>query len=244
MTYNEENNIERCLNSVVGLGDEIVILDSFSTDRTVEIARKMGARIEQFPFDNYVSQKNRLIQLAEYDWVLAIDADEYLSPELRSSILSAKNDTAYDGYTSNRRNKIGDVWIGHGTWYPDKKIRFFDRRKITITGKDPHDVMLPMANARIGHLKGDIMHYADENISSRYQTIERHSTRAAEALFASGKKWRFWRMLLKPLVRFLVAYFFRLGILDGYYGWIIARSEVHYVWLREIKLWELWKGKT
>jgi len=241
MTYNEEANIERCLKSVEGIGNEIVILDSYSTDQTTEIAKGLGARIEQYPFDSYVNQKTRLIQLAEYDWVLTVDADEYLSPELKSSILQAMSANNFDGYTSNRRNKIGETWILHGTWYPDKKIRFFDRRKVFITGKDPHDVMQPLAGAKIGHLHGDLMHHADENISSRYQTIERHSTRAAEALFQSGKKWKLWRLVLKPVVRFLIAYFFRLGILDGYYGWIIARSEVHYVWLREVKLWELWK---
>lgn len=243
MTYNEEENIGRCLESVLGLGDEILVLDSYSTDATVDIARHFGARIERCPFDSYVNQKTRLIQLAEYDWVLTIDADEYLSPELKSSILQARATSEYDGYTSNRRNKIGDTWIGHGNWYPDRKIRFFDRRKIHITGKDPHDVMKPLANAKIGHLKGDLMHLADENISSRNQTNEKHSTRAAEALYAADKKSRLWRMLFKPVARFFMAYVIRLGFLDGYYGWIIARSEMHYVWLREVKLWELWKMK-
>lgn len=241
MTYNEEENISRCLESVSGIGDEILILDSYSTDATVDIARRFGARVEQCPFDSYVNQKTRLIQLAEYDWVLTLDADEYLSPELKSSILQARTTSEYDGYTSNRRNKIGDTWIRHGNWYPDRKIRFFDRRKIHITGKDPHDVMQPLANAKIGHLKGDIMHLADDNISSRNQTIEKHSTRAAEALYNAGKKSRLWRMLIKPVARFMTGYVMRLGFLDGYYGWIISRSEMQYVWLREVKLWEMWK---
>lgn len=244
MTYNEEANIGRCLESVKELGDEILILDSYSTDSTTEIARTFGARIEQCPFDSYVNQKTRLIQLAEYDWVLTIDADEYLSPELKASVIAARTINAFDGYTSNRRNKIGDTWVNHGNWYPDRKIRFFDRRKILITGKDPHDVMQPLMNAKIGHLKGDLMHLADDNISSRNQTIEKHSSRAAEALFAEGKKPRLWRMLIKPVIRFLLAYVVRLGFLDGYYGWIIARSEMHYVWLREVKLWELWKSSS
>jgi len=244
MTYNEEKNIGRCLESVKGLGDEILILDSYSTDKTVEIARALGARVEQCPFDSYVNQKSRLIQIAKYDWVLAIDADEYLSPALKSSIQKARTTSGYDGYTSNRRNKIGNTWINHGNWYPDRKIRFFDRRKIFITGKDPHDVMQPMANAKIGHLEGDLMHLADENISSRYQTNERHSTRAAEALYTAGKKSNLLRMLIKPLARFFTGYVLRLGFLDGYYGWIISKSEMHYVWLREVKLWELWKTSS
>ena len=244
MTYNEEENIGRCLGSVKGLGNEILLLDSYSTDKTVEIARALGARIEQCPFDSYVNQKARLIQMAKYDWILAIDADEYLSPELKSSIQIARTIYRYDGYTSNRRNKIGNTWINHGNWYPDRKIRFFDRRKVIITGKDPHDVMQPIVNAKIGRLKGDLMHLADENISSRNQTNERHSTRAAEALYTAGKKSNLLRMLIKPIARFFAGYVLRLGFLDGYYGWIISKSEMHYVWLREVKLWELWKTSS
>lgn len=240
MTYNEEDNIFRCLKSVEGLADEILVVDSFSTDRTVEIAREMGARVEQFPFDSYVNQKARMIQMADSNWVFCIDADEYVSDELRSSILQIKNDKKYDGYTSNRRNKIGDRWLNHGSWYPDKKIRLFDRRKVSITGKDPHDVMTPMAGARIGHLKGDLMHLSDEDINSRYRTINLHSTRAAEALFKEGRSSNLLKMLFKPWIRFFTSYVIRLGFLDGYYGWIVAKSEGHYVWLREMKLWEMW----
>lgn len=226
-----------------GLADEILVLDSYSTDNTVEIARGYGARIEQFPFDSYISQKARMIQMADSNWVLSIDADEFLSDELRTSILNAKGDKQYDGYTSNRRNKIGSKWMNHGSWYPDKKIRLFDRRKVSIIGNDPHDVMQPMAGARIGHLKGDLMHISDLDISSRYRTIDKHSSRAAKALFAKGRTWSLWRVLFKPGIRFFVSYFFRLGVLDGYYGWIIAKSEAHYVWLREVKLWELWNQR-
>ncbi|HUR30570.1 MAG TPA: glycosyltransferase family 2 protein [Saprospiraceae bacterium] len=241
MTFNEEANIERCLKSVEGVGDEILVLDSFSTDRTVEIARSMGARVEQFPFDSYVNQKARMIQMADSNWVLSIDADEYLSEELKASILNARVDKKYDGYTSNRRNKIGSKWLNHGSWYPDKKIRLFDRRKVFITGKDPHDIMQPIADARIGHLQGDLMHLSDEDISSRYRSVNQHSIRAAQALFEQKKAWSLWRMLFKPWIRFFTSYIIRLGFLDGYYGWIVAKSEGHYVWMREVKLWELWR---
>ena len=241
MTFNEEANIERCLKSVEGLGDEILILDSYSTDRTVEIARAMGARVEQFPFDSYVNQKARMIQMADSNWVLSIDADEYLSEELKASIQKVRDNKTYDGYTSNRRNKIGSKWLNHGSWYPDKKIRLFDRRKVFITGKDPHDIMQPIAGARIGHLEGDLLHLSDEDITSRYRSVNQHSTRAALALFQQNKSWSFLRMLFKPWIRFFISYVIRLGFLDGYYGWVIAKSEAHYVWLREVKLWELWQ---
>ena len=244
MTYNEEENLERCLRSVQGVGDELLVLDSYSTDSTVDIARRFGARVEQFPFDSYVQQKARLIQMADSNWVFTIDADEYLSEELKHSIKAARNEKSFDGYTSNRRNKIGDRWLNHGSWYPDRKIRLFDRRKVSIIGKDPHDIMQPMAGARIGHLKGDLMHLSDENISSRYVTLERHSSRAASALYSEGKTSSWWRMYFKPCFRFISSYIIRMGILDGYYGWIIAKSEAHYVWLREIKLWEMRRMKN
>ena len=243
MTYNEEDNIERCLSSVAGLGDEILVLDSYSTDHTVDIAKSMGARIEQFPFDSYVQQKARMIQMANSNWVLSIDADEYLSNELRASIEAVRNEKGFDGYTSNRRNKIGEKWLNHGSWYPDRKIRLFDRRKVTIVGKDPHDIMQPIAGARIGHLKGDLMHLSDADITSRYNTINKHSIRAAEALLREGKSFSFLRIMFKPFIRFFTSYFIRLGFLDGYYGWIIAKSEAHYVWLREVKLWEMKRTK-
>lgn len=242
MTYNEEDNIQRCLKSVEGVADEILVLDSYSTDNTVDIARQMGARVEQFPFDSYINQKARMIQMADSNWVLSIDADEFLSDELKASIQKVKNNKQYDGYTSNRRNKIGDRWMNHGSWYPDRKIRLFDRRKVTIIGKDPHDVMQPIAGARIGHLQGDLMHLSDEDIASRYRTINLHSTRAAEALLRDGKKWSLFRMIFKPCIRFCTSYMIRLGFLDGYYGWVIAKSEAHYVWLREMKLWEMSQG--
>lgn len=238
MTFNEEANLGRCLASVRDIADEILVLDSFSTDNTVEVAKEMGARVEQFPFDSYVNQKARMIQMADSNWVFSIDADEYLSDELKASIKEVIGSGLHDAYTCNRRNKIGDQWMNHGTWYPDKKIRLFDRRKVNIIGNDPHDIMEPIAGARLGHLKGDLMHESDADISSRFRTVERHSTRAAEALFAQGKKPSLWRMFVKPCFRFFNSYILRLGFLDGYYGWIVARSEGQYVWLREMKLWE------
>jgi glycosyltransferase involved in cell wall biosynthesis len=236
MTYNEEQNLPRCLESVIGIGEEIFILDSYSTDRTVDIAKSFGGRVEQHAFGSYVEQKKRLVEKATHDWVFCIDADEYLSDELRNSILQAKANNHHDGYCNNRRNKIGDRWINHGSWYPDRKLRLFDRRKVKITGQDPHDVMLPDEDARIGFLKGDLMHIADIDFSSRYRSNDKHSTRAAEALFAKGKKTNRLRMLYKPVGRFVASFFIRLGFLDGYYGWFVAKSEAQYVWMREAKL--------
>ncbi len=236
MTYNEEANLPRCLESVKGIGDEIFILDSFSTDRTLEIAQGAGARVEQHTFGSYVEQKKRLVKKAAFDWVLCMDADEFLSEELRKSILRVKANNAFDGYLNNRKNKIGNRWINHGSWYPDRKIRLFDRRKVRITGQDPHDVMSPDKDARIGFLKGDLMHLADIDFNSRFQKNQKYSTRAAEALFLKGIEPGLFRRWLKPAARFLTSYLLRLGFLDGYYGWFVAKSEAQYVWMRESKL--------
>ncbi|MFZ1675808.1 MAG: glycosyltransferase family 2 protein [Saprospiraceae bacterium] len=243
MTYNEEENIGRCLQSVTGLGDEIFILDSYSTDRTVELAEKMGARVEQFPFDSYADQRRRMIQMAKNDWILILDADEYLSDELRASVIATENENSFDAYTSHRKSKIGTTWLNHGSWYPDKKIRMFDRRKISVIGIDIHETLKPITKARIGHLQGDLLHLADQDIESRFQKVQYYSTRAAGGLFRQGRQWSLWRILFKPVIRFISIYFIRLGILDGYYGYIVAKSEAHYVWLREVKLWEIWKLK-
>jgi len=155
---------------------------------------------------------------------------------LKNSILQIKKANQFDGYFNNRRNKIGDRWINHGSWYPDRKIRFFDRRKVKITGQDPHDVMLPEKEARIGYLKGDLMHLADESFDSRRLKNEKHSTRAAEALYNNGVRPSLFREYVKPAARFISSYFLRLGFLDGYYGWFVAKSEAQYVKLRELKL--------
>ncbi|MEP6646653.1 MAG: glycosyltransferase family 2 protein [Saprospiraceae bacterium] len=243
MTYNEESNIEQCITSVQGLGNEILVLDSNSTDRTVELARNLGARVEQYPFDTYADQRRRLITFAKNDFILTLDADEYLSEALKSSVQSALQNNSEDAFTSNRKSKIGNTWMDHGTWYPDRKIRLFDRRKVSVTGMDVHEALTPSASCKVGHLNGDLMHNADENIEARYQKVQGYSSRAAATLFRQGKKTDFLRILCKPFFRFVNGYFFRLGFLDGYYGYIVAMSEAQYVWLREVKLWEMWRNQ-
>lgn len=241
MTYNEEANLPRCLDSVQGLGDEIFILDSFSTDNTLEIAGRYGARIEQHAFESFYRQRRRLIDMARHDWVLLLDADEQVSPELLASIQAVRSHPAHDGYYCNRRNRIGDTWIRHGSWYPDKKLRFFNRTKIVHQDNDPHDLLVPAPGAMVSNLKGDILHTSDKNLAGRFQAIERYSTRAAHAYHAKGRRASLVRMLFKPCLRFFTSYILRLGFMDGYYGWIIARSEAIYVWMREVKLWEIGK---
>lgn len=239
MTYNEEGHIAHCLQSVAGLSDDIFVLDSFSTDDTVAIATAHGARVEQHAFDTYAAQRRRMISRAKYDWILTLDADEFLSSELKESVAKAILSDDIAAYTSNRKSRIGNKWLSHGSWYPDRKIRLFDRRKVKVEGHDVHESLVALPNSNVLHLKGDLMHHADENIAARYQKVRAYSTRAAQGLFAQGKRTNWFRIHIKPGIRFVSSYIFKAGFLDGYYGFVVAKSEGHYVWLRETKLKEL-----
>ena len=244
ITFNEAQNIRRCLESANGIADEILIVDSISTDETTVIASSLGARVIAQPFLGYVGQKRYAIAQAIYPIVLSLDADEALSETLRQSILDAKANWKCDCYTMNRLSQIGGRWIRHGGWYPDRKMRLFDREKYEITGIDPHDKFVPSPGARSGHLKGDILHYTNADINSRVHTINRFSTVAAQAFYDRGKRGSWPRLLFKPLFRFFVEYFLRLGFLDGFYGFMIAKTSAQYVFLREGKLLEIQKSKV
>lgn len=242
MTFNEEQNIERCLLSVRDLVDEMFVLDSHSTDTTIAIARDLGAKVASHDFDNYASQRRRLISMAAHDWQLTLDADEYLSEELRQSVLQSHTIEA-DAFTSNRKSSIDGHWIHHGSWYPDRKIRLYDRKMIDVEGHDVHESIVPKAHARILHLTGDLMHQADEDIDARYKKVNLYSTRAAESLMRQGKRTHLLKVACKPCWRFLSSYILKAGFLDGFFGYVIAKSEAHYVWLRESKLLALQKRK-
>ena len=239
ITFNEEKNIGRCLDSVRKVADELLVVDSFSSDATVEIARGRGARVLQHPWENYSRQREMAARSALYDHVLALDADEYLSEALEEAILQVKADWRHDGYTIRRRNQIGDTWIKHTSWYPDRKLRLFDRRKVTFLSLRGHDVIGLEPGASSGRIHADLQHHANYNLHDRGHRDNQMSTEAAFFFYRQGKKGSWWRVLLKPPARFFNEYVIRLGILDGFYGFAIARTAAHYVFLREIKLMEM-----
>ena len=156
ITFNEEKNLKRCLESLGDLPDEILIVDSFSTDRTKEIAESFKARFIQHKFDGYIEQKNVALNLAKNDYVLSLDGDEALSPELLKSIKEL--DLSFDAYTMNRLTNYAGHWVRHCGWYPDTKLRLFNRKKGRWGGANPHDKVLMETSSRIKHLKGDILH--------------------------------------------------------------------------------------
>ncbi len=244
ITYNEEDNIERCLKSIVSIADEILVIDSFSTDNTVEIAESIGAKVIENPFKGFIQQRSFAVRQAQYDHVLALDADEVVSPELLESLKTVKKHWQYDCYYNNRLNRFGRRWIRHGAWYPDRKMRCFDRRKVSFGGIEPHDQIIPIENASSGFLKGDLLHLMQENIFERIHKINEFSSVAARSLNKKGRKGSYLRLFYKPFARFWGDYLFKLGFLDGFYGIFLAIASAHYAFYREFKLMELQRYKS
>lgn len=239
LTYNEAVNIRRCIESVRGVADEVLVIDSFSSDNTVAIARECGARVVQNPWENYNIQRAFGAKTAEYDHVLALDADEYLDDDLRRSLLQVKESWTKDAYRLIRLNRIGNTWIRHTSWYPDRKLRLFDRRKVEFVSRAGHDIIQLKQKGTIGKVQGHLLHLANFNLHERALRDNETSTEGARYYYQKGRKGSWLRILFKPFFRFFVEYFLRLGFLSGFYGYAIARTAAHYVFLREAKLLEM-----
>jgi len=237
ITFNEEKNIEHCLQSVRNVADEIVIVDSNSTDDTVAIAKRAGAIVHLQPFLGYVEQKNFALSLASNDYVLSLDADEALDKKLESAILEAKNNFRYDGYTINRCTNYCGQFIRHGAWYPDRKLRLFKRSMAYWGGHNPHDKVIMKEGATTGHLKGDILHYSYNSIEEHVLQNNKFSTISAETYFKKGKRTNIFKILIHPFWAFILGYFLRGGFLDGFYGFVVAFHVSHLSFLKHIKLY-------
>ena len=242
IAYNEERSIARCLDSVKDLADEIIVVDSYSTDKTCEICTSRGAKVIQNKFDGHIQQKNFALEKATFQHVLSLDADEVLSDELRTSIAAAKSEWRYDGYRMNRLTNYCGAWIRHGGWYPDRKIRLFDKSKGKWTGINPHDrYELSDPHDPVGFLRGDILHYSYHSISDHIKQVDYFTEISAQVLFEKRKKCSFVRQIISPAFRFVRDYFLKCGFLDGYYGFVISMISSHAVFLKYTKLRELWK---
>lgn len=241
ITLNEEDNIGRCIDSLWYVADEIIVLDSFSSDATLAIATEKGAIVRQEYFAGYKEQKNRALKLATYDYVLSLDADEALSPELIAAILKAKKEFQFKAYSMNRYNYYCGRFIRHGLWYPDNKIRMFDKRIAHWGGTNPHDKIVLDESGKVQFLNGDILHFTFNTLEEHLERNERMSSIAAQSLFDSGKKTHWYKIILSPLWSFLNGYFLRLGFLDGYFGFIIATQNARLSFLKYQKLQRLKK---
>jgi len=237
ITLNEERNLPRALDSLAGLPDEILVVDAGSTDRTREIARQRGARVIEHVWKDYSDQRNFAAAQAAHDWVLAIDADEELSPELRASLLTWKQQPAtHAAYEFPRCARYLGKWIRHSGWYPDRKTRLYDRRRARFVGP-VHEAV--QSDGPVGQLAGDLLHHAYETTAEHAAKVETYSTIAAQELFRARKRTWLLPMLLVPPWTVVQKFILRAGFLDGWRGWRIARMSARYVWLKFKKLGEL-----
>jgi len=242
ITYNEERNIARCLDSLKDLADEIVVVDSYSTDATVEICTSYGAKVFQHKFEGHIQQKNYAVEKASFESILSLDADEVLSEELRRSIAAAKSAWNYDGYEMNRLTNYCGSWIKHGGWYPDRKLRLFNKRKGKWTGVNPHDrYTMNDAQAPVGELSGDILHYSYYSISDHLKQVDYFTEISARVLFEQGRKASLARLIIAPGFRFFRDYVLKCGFLDGYNGFVVCKVSSYAVFLKYAKLRNLWK---
>lgn len=242
ITYNEEKNIERCLQSIKEIADEIVIVDSLSTDTTKEICSRFDVRFIEHAFEGYIEQKNFAASLASNDIVLSIDADEIPDKKLVESILSTKFNWDKDGYYFNRLTNYCGKWIRHGSWYPDRKLRLWNRTKGKWEGFNPHDHFEMKSGSKIGYLKGELLHFSYDSIQAHVSQFNKFTTLSAEAMYDAGRKASLIKIYLSPLISFLKGFFLRLAFLDGYYGIMICFFNSFASYIKYLKLRQLNKG--
>lgn len=235
---NEADRIGRCLESLA-FCDEIVVVDSGSSDGTREIARKYTDIVIEQPFLGYVNQKNFALDRATNDWVLCLDADEALSPELAANIRGAlaRDDGSVAGYSLDRLTYYLGVWHDRGEWYPDWRVRVFRRTCGRFAGLDPHDRV--EIDGKVERLSGRLLHWNYRNLSNHIQTMDSFSTRMARSLEASGVRFRLSDLVLRPLARFLKSYLLRQGFRRGIPGLIVSIAGAYYVFMKYAKLWEI-----
>ena len=222
ITFNEEKNIRRCLQSLEGVADEIIVIDSHSTDNTEQICKEYQVRFYKKKWKGYSIAKNYGNSNAKYEYILSVDADEVLSDELRISLLTCKRNVEYDAYELNRLTNYCGKWIRHCGWYPEYRIRFWARDTAKWQGI-LHESLKFNKKIKLGKLEGDLLHYSFNSISDHLDKVDLFSEVAAdEAVNAGFKVNLFYHIILNPLFTFVNKYIFKLGFLDGFYGVVIC----------------------
>ncbi|PIK14719.1 glycosyltransferase family 2 protein [Halobacteriovorax sp. JY17] len=243
ITLNEEHNIRRCLESLGGVVDEIIVVDSFSTDKTEEICKEFNVKWIQNKFLGHIEQKNFALKSATYDHILSLDADEALDDELREQITAIKNNFEADGYYFNRLTHYVDQWIYRCGWYPDSKLRLLDRTKGQWSGTNPHDIISMNEGANIKKLQGNLLHYSYDSITDHVNQTNKFTTIAAMAAYKNGKRSNNFKIMTRPLLKFFKDYFLKRGFLDGKYGFVICCINSLSALLKYSKLKDLQDGK-
>ena len=244
ITFNEEKNIARCINSMLKVCDEILVVDSFSTDRTKEICLELGARFVENKWAGFLDQKNFAQDQASFDYVLQLDADEELSEALKSSILEIKQNWKFDGYRFNRFTNFCGKWIKHSGWYPDAKLRLYDRRKGRWSGLDPHPGVEMSADSSTSKIKGDLLHYSFDSYEDLIIRSASYAKQAAHAMKQMGKSTNSLKMTFSPAVRFFKDFILRGGFRDGFEGYIICKTAAYYTFLKYMYLKILNQGNS
>ncbi len=246
ITFNNDRTVELALKSVADWADEVVVVDSFSTDQTVEIARRYATRVEQREWPGFREQYQYASDLCTNDWRLFIDADEEISETLAAQIKAelarnaARPDAErIDGYHGHRRTFYLGRWIMHGGWIPDHEIRLYHKDRGSWQG-DLHAAL--QVEGRVADLVGYYYHYTYANISEQLQTIDKYSKTASEDMQRNGKRFSWFHLFANPMFRFIRDYFFKGGFLDGMPGFIVAANTMFYVFVKHAKLWEMERG--
>jgi glycosyltransferase involved in cell wall biosynthesis len=239
ITYNEEKNIGRCLDSVKEIADEVVVVDSLSTDRTQEICREKGTRVIEQAFLGYIEQKNFALTQTKHPFVLSLDADEALSEELKQSILEVKQNRNADGYTMNRLTNYCGQWIRHCGWYPDTKLRLWDKHRGLWVGINPHDRFEMDNNATINYLKGDLLHYSYYTLEEHYRQAKKFSTIAAAKVQRTNRLMLGVKIIIKPAAKFIRNYIVKQGFRDGKSGFTICRISAYETYMKYSKAYRL-----
>ncbi len=249
ITKNEANDIGAALDSVTW-ADELIVVDSGSSDDTAAIARQRQARVTVREWPGYVAQKNYAASIASHDWILSIDADERVTPELAREIQALMTtDPSHAGYRMPRVTWHLGRWIRTTDWYPDDQLRLYDRRAAAWTGRYVHESVSVHATSGsqardpIGRLRGELQHYAYRDIADHLDTIDRYTTFAARQMHEEGRRSGFMEIAVHPPLAFLRNYVAHGGIRDGVPGFIISALNTYYVFLKFAKLWEIQNGE-
>jgi glycosyltransferase involved in cell wall biosynthesis len=236
ITFNEEMFIERCLQSIKDIADEIIVVDSFSTDSTEAICKKYNVRFVKNSFGGFRDQKNFALSMAAHRYILSVDADEVLSEPLQETLKKLKQNLTADGYMFNRLSNFCGQWIRHSGWYPDRQLRLFDKEKGKWGGFNVHERVEMIRGSRIKKLKGDLLHWPCSSTSDYADKMNKYSDIAAFEYHVAGKKAGILAPIIHMTWRFILTFIIRRGFLDGHNGYIICSSDSYYSYLKYKKL--------
>jgi glycosyltransferase involved in cell wall biosynthesis len=242
ITFNEAANIQAALESL-SWADELIVVDSQSTDDTVAIARRFTDKVIVRPWPGYIAQKNFAAEQATHDWIFSLDADERVTPELAAEVKSLlASGPKAAGYRVPRVTFHLGRWMRSTDWYPDYQLRFYDRRRARWSGKHVHESV--KADGPVEDLRGELQHYAYRDLAHHFQTMDRYTTLAARQMFEEGRRAGFFDLMVHPPAAFLRNYVLRGGFRDGVPGLIVSAMNARYVGLKFAKLWELCSPST